>query len=300
MGSGNLNPNGTGKIPAHPSAWSKIRMGWIDNSKIAHVPYGNQCIVWLRPIESGEGTLAIKMGNGNRYLMAEFKDKIGYDSSLPYDGGVVVYHVNESAPSGRGVIKVVGGMYGCYYSGFTITIPRDRFESMSQETILVVPSLNVSLVPLTKNNSGILLLVGCVSTGLTAKNTSGAISSTIKFRDNLRIRIYDDIHDIVDFRVTDAFLRKAWELYSTTDFLGASKLTEDATRMAEIEYCGFLMWIWVPRGVFLLLLLGLVWGITRRKRDISYVRESGAPTSHIKAGLVHDRNCEIWASRGIL
>jgi immune inhibitor A len=95
MGYGSWNgPSGMGDYPAYPDAWSRIQLGFADYSNIA----ANATNVSLPRIEEAGGIiyrLWSSGGIGNEYFLMENRQKIGYDSYLPY-GGLLVWHIDET------------------------------------------------------------------------------------------------------------------------------------------------------------------------------------------------------------
>jgi M6 family metalloprotease-like protein len=254
MGTGSLNPGGLGTIPAHPSAWEKIHLGWIDSSQVVCRLSGTQVVVRLNSTESGVGVIVLKIGSGATYLLAEFKKRTGYDSGLPYEGGLVLYRVNESEVTGRGIIKVVDGVHGWYDSGFTLRIPDDRVF-FPRETIFTDASLNVSIIPLKKYNNTIVLLVGSEYIGLVAENTSRALVEAIKFRDDLRLDISEKTGMMVRLNETDAVIEEGWKKYSEANFSEALRLAYRAWGVAKGEQVRFLLWIHINGFIILAILL---------------------------------------------
>jgi immune inhibitor A len=95
MGYGSWNgPSGMGDYPAYPDAWSRIQLGFADYSNIA----ANATNVSLPRIEAAGGIiyrLWSSGGIGNEYFLLENRQKIGYDSYLPYSG-LLIWHIDET------------------------------------------------------------------------------------------------------------------------------------------------------------------------------------------------------------
>ena len=260
MGTGNLNPSDLGTIPAQPSAWEKIQLGWLNDSQVACPLPSTQTIVRLKAIETGIGVVALRIGLGGTWLMGEFKEKIGYDSGLPYDGGLVLYYVDGSKTSGGGIIRVVGGVYGYHFSGLTLRVPADRV-SYSEETVFIDKSLNVSIVPLVEYNNTIVLLVGPEYVGLLATNASKALRDAIEFRDSLRISISERTGTTPKFNETDAVIEEGWRKYSEGDFSGAQEIALHALMTARAEYERIMLWLRINGLIILAVLFGISTGL---------------------------------------
>jgi len=112
MGSGvytHLAGKQAGSSPAHMSAWSKIRLGWITPTWVLHDSAG----VTIPPVETS-GQVFRLWTNGedvNEYFLAENRQPIGFDAGLlrssieAGDGpahGLVIYHVDDSVPFSQG------------------------------------------------------------------------------------------------------------------------------------------------------------------------------------------------------
>jgi M6 family metalloprotease-like protein len=84
-----------GTTPAEPSAWTRIKLGWIDQSQIVTVTSGQQEAT-LNLLESGNGTLAVKVPlTAQTYYLVEARKRVSYDLYLP-DEGVLIYYVDDT------------------------------------------------------------------------------------------------------------------------------------------------------------------------------------------------------------
>ena len=93
MGGGSWN--GSGDIPAHPSAWCKVNQGWV--SVVNRTTNG---VVTIKDVKSDRKVYRLwKNGAaGREYFLLENRQRILYDRKLPGDG-LLVYHVDESIDS---------------------------------------------------------------------------------------------------------------------------------------------------------------------------------------------------------
>jgi len=94
-----------GSTPSHPSSWCKMVLGWIDETQIAEVSLEYSKDVGINPLESGTGTLAVKIPlSTSTYYLIEVRRKTGFDSALP-DEGVLIFLVDESRGNGDGILR---------------------------------------------------------------------------------------------------------------------------------------------------------------------------------------------------
>ena len=84
--------NGLGMRPGHLDAWSKVRAGFMNPI----IPTNNVAGVSFPPIEREPIVYKLwNSGTGDReYFLAERREKIGFDESLP-GHGLLIYHVDE-------------------------------------------------------------------------------------------------------------------------------------------------------------------------------------------------------------
>ena len=100
--------------PPGISSWTKLRLGWLDPSKVRVVQPGEKAEVLLAPLEDGRGgTLAVKVPlSDTTYYLFENRQPIGYDKHLPGKGMLVMYADDEVAafdPAPDGSLVVRGG-----------------------------------------------------------------------------------------------------------------------------------------------------------------------------------------------
>lgn len=112
MGKGSWNgPLQVGDLPSHTMGWCKKELGWINGSQIVEV--ATDLSTRIEPLESSTpGVQIIKIPvTSEEYFLIEVRRKIGYDVSLPWPGaggqGVLITFVNESLPSGYGIVQVI-------------------------------------------------------------------------------------------------------------------------------------------------------------------------------------------------
>lgn len=91
-----LGPHNNGGLPAHPSAWSRIQMGFTDPTIVTGNIDG-QAIEDVKT--SGDVFRLWTAGNtGDEYFLVENRQKTGYDSYLPA-AGLLIWHIDENKSS---------------------------------------------------------------------------------------------------------------------------------------------------------------------------------------------------------
>ena len=106
--------NGGGNSPSHLGAYSKIELGWIEESQVIEfTTSGSIGYVSLHALEDSncpQGEYyAIKIPYYNdSYYLVEFRDNIGFDQGLP-DHGVLMCFVDGSRSETRGKLTYYGG-----------------------------------------------------------------------------------------------------------------------------------------------------------------------------------------------
>lgn len=106
MGAGSHNGDPLGSSPSHPMAWSKVQLGWINETSIAEVS-GSIFVGEVESLEKEAGVRVVKIPiTEERYYLIEVRDKIGFDEYLP-GSGVIISLVDESLDSGEGIVRVV-------------------------------------------------------------------------------------------------------------------------------------------------------------------------------------------------
>jgi len=107
MAVGGWNGYPQGSSPAHLMSWEKIKLGWIPGSQVEVVEMGDSVQTLISPLESGTGTLALKLSlSPTLYYLVEVREKTGFDTYLPGEGVLILY-VDESLSTGKGIVKVV-------------------------------------------------------------------------------------------------------------------------------------------------------------------------------------------------
>ena len=89
---------GGGSQPPHPSAWEKLRLGWVDVETITQTTRG----VRLAAVETEPRVIRIPAApdRPHEYYLLENRARIGADRALPGEG-LLVWHVDESVEGFR-------------------------------------------------------------------------------------------------------------------------------------------------------------------------------------------------------
>lgn len=95
-----------GNSPAHPDAWSRIRMGFVTPTVVSSSSPGTSI-----PAVRSSATIFKLMsatGSTQQYVLVENRQQAGYDAALP-GSGLLIYHVDDA----------VGGNTNQWYPGHT-------------------------------------------------------------------------------------------------------------------------------------------------------------------------------------
>lgn len=97
--------------PPGVSAWTKLRLGWIEPGKIIQVPRGANKTVRLGPLSEGRSqVLAVRLPiDATTYYLIENRQPIGPDRNLP-SHGVLIYYCDDKIAEcrhGKSPIKLV-------------------------------------------------------------------------------------------------------------------------------------------------------------------------------------------------
>ncbi len=100
-----------GSVPAHISAWGKIKLGWIDVTQIVLVKPGLAVSVAVEQLQakSSSSKAAILPVTQNQYFLIETRAKVGFDRWLPRQGeqiNLLIYYVDETISSGNGPVRL--------------------------------------------------------------------------------------------------------------------------------------------------------------------------------------------------
>lgn len=84
--------NGSGDIPAHPSAWCKVNQGWVGTTNVTA-----SGTVSLPDVKTNHTVHRLwKNGTGgSEYFLLENRQRSGYDAQLP-GAGLLIWHIDEA------------------------------------------------------------------------------------------------------------------------------------------------------------------------------------------------------------
>lgn len=90
--------------PPGISSWTRLRLGWLDPSKVRVINPGEKAQVTLGPLgDAASQTLAIKIPvTETTYYLVENRQHIGYDKNLPELGVLIMYADDDIAESRHG------------------------------------------------------------------------------------------------------------------------------------------------------------------------------------------------------
>lgn len=111
MDKGSWNGDPPGSLPAHMTAWPKVRLGWISGPMLITATLGSRALT-VDPTEvASDRVHAIKIPigadqNSTAYYLVEVRKKIGFDAALP-TSGVLITSVNENRTIG--IVHIING-----------------------------------------------------------------------------------------------------------------------------------------------------------------------------------------------
>jgi M6 family metalloprotease-like protein len=94
----------TDRWPSELLAWHRWKLGWLDTDQIVCIVKPSTTTVTLTPIEKAGGPKAVIVHHGRQILVAEVRQRIGYDAGR-CDQGVLIYAV-DTTPFKRGPVKL--------------------------------------------------------------------------------------------------------------------------------------------------------------------------------------------------
>ena len=87
------SPNGSGNSPAHPDAWSKIKLEWVKPTSPA------SRTITIPQVETNKYIYQLCASTlGQEYFLLENRQRTGFDTYLPGDG-LAIYHIDEAVDS---------------------------------------------------------------------------------------------------------------------------------------------------------------------------------------------------------
>ena len=97
--------------PPGISSWTKLRLGWLDPSKVRVINSGEKAQITLGPLEDAASqTMVIKIPvTETTYYLVENRQHIGYDKNLP-DTGILIMYADDTigeSRHGRGPVRLI-------------------------------------------------------------------------------------------------------------------------------------------------------------------------------------------------
>lgn len=85
--------NNGGHTPAHPTAWCKVKVGWVNPTTI----FNAQQSVTIKPYATNAQTYKLPIGStsSKEYFLVSNRQKTGFDSHLPGEG-CIIEHVDDN------------------------------------------------------------------------------------------------------------------------------------------------------------------------------------------------------------
>lgn len=167
-----------GEPPPGISSFTKIRLGWIEESQVEVIMPGGTSISFLSPLAKGGQTLAVKipLADGTYYLI-ENRQAIGYDKILPASG-LLILKVHPEADEGYGTVEVksagalsdfTDATYKLEVDGRNLFIDNSLSGSFQRN--------NIAIIPLWKEDENLGLLVTTIDQSAAAIKAARAIQA---------------------------------------------------------------------------------------------------------------------------
>ncbi len=85
--------NNGGHTPAHPTAWCKVKCGWVTPTTI----FNDTKSITLKPYHNNQDIIKLPIGNVNsqEYFLLSNRQKSGFDNHLPGEG-MIIEHIDNS------------------------------------------------------------------------------------------------------------------------------------------------------------------------------------------------------------
>jgi M6 family metalloprotease-like protein len=217
---GDWDVMGSANYPVHFSAWSKIKLGWIQPNQITQMEVGSErgLAVTLLPLEvKTNGIRAIKLTipRSSQYYLVELRLKIGYDTSLPGEGVLVTY-VDETRGTGHGIVVLQTNAKGESYD-----------LSPNTENVFVNSRLDFSVIIVQKRSDGWKIGVSSADNGFAAQRVVTAIFEADDAIDLARSQVRT-----VGLNDAEFALDEAWDAYANMNFGAAERFAADSINLA--------------------------------------------------------------------
>lgn len=95
-----------GGCPSHPSAWSKLQLGWSIKTRLIYHGSIENVTIWPLEDTTDDVQVVILPSTNGRYYLVEVRQKSGFDKYLP-DSGVLITLIDEKLPPQSGMVRVI-------------------------------------------------------------------------------------------------------------------------------------------------------------------------------------------------
>ena len=132
------------QLPTGLSSWTKLRLNWIDESKISLVPAGQTATFKLGPLtDKNAETLVIKIPVTDKtYYLVENRQKVDIDQNIPTTGVLVLYADDSiyECHQGRAPVKIMDANPGVpYLNDATFDIgKKDRYIDAKNNIAIIL------------------------------------------------------------------------------------------------------------------------------------------------------------------
>jgi len=128
--------------PPAPSAFTRLRLGWITPEQVLNVPAGETREVLLAPLASGQGMLVLRVPiAADRYLLVENRQRVGGDA-VQRTAGMLVLEVDSSRAEGTAIVRVADanpGVARLYAAPFLPGAGERRYYENASAGLAVIP-----------------------------------------------------------------------------------------------------------------------------------------------------------------
>jgi len=138
---------GNGSLPAQPGGWVRLKLGWINGTRVKDVAIGETATIRLDRLEiPSSGVQLIRLPVSEKvYYLVELRARIGFDKSLPSEG-VLVSYVDETKGDGEGPVRVMSSNPDNPDLYFAAHGKDDFFQDVSSRVAVFVVSTGQSYV----------------------------------------------------------------------------------------------------------------------------------------------------------
>jgi uncharacterized membrane protein (UPF0127 family) len=175
--------NSDGWLPAHVSAWEKIKLGFISGPMIATAQPGETSTFTVAPAENASGgvhVIKILLNNANpaRYYLVETRALEGFDAGLPAPGVLITY-VDETLPAGK--VHVIDGDPGIPLLINAVWTVDQTFTDTKNNLSVTINAQIGNSYKITVNRQTSPIVSSAIS--LTSQNNSNLPTTQIRIQD---------------------------------------------------------------------------------------------------------------------